>query len=132
MATVTVERDKNASGDAGSAVLWVIWAIAVVLATTLGVLGWAAALQARQRADAAADLAALSAARVAAVPDGRGACAVAHRVAAAMTATVEDCVVAADGSVWVSTSVEVPVAWLQVLDMPPARARARAGGLASP
>lgn len=121
------------ASDLGSAGLWAISAIAVILATTLGVLGLAGALQARQRAEAAADLAALSAARAAVAPAGRGeACGAAHRVAAAMAATVDDCAVADDGSVWVSTSVEIPGAWWQALDMPPARARARAGGLAAP
>ena len=111
--------------EAGSAGLFAVWAVSVVLAGTLGVLGWAAAVETRQRADAAADLSALSAAQAAS--RGDAACQEAAEVAAAMNAQVSDCVVDTNGTVDLAVEVAVPASWLRVLDVPPARARARAG-----
>jgi len=101
----------------------VVCAAGVLVAVTAGALAVAGALVARQRAESAADLAALAAAR------GGAGCAVAARVAAAAGGRVVACAV--DGSAVapdVSLVVEVPVPGvLAALDVPPARARARAG-----
>ena len=118
-------RGRAVSVEAGSAGVLVIWAVSAVLAGTVGVLGWATAVQTRQRAEAAADLSALSAARAASW--GGPACQQAARVAVAMAAQVSDCTVDRAGTVDLTVEVAVTVAWLRVLDMPPARARARAG-----
>jgi secretion/DNA translocation related TadE-like protein len=103
----------------------VLWAVTVLVATA--VVGWslASALAARQRAEAAADLAALAAARGAA--EGRDACGRAAVVATAGGARLATCSVAADAVVDVLIEVQVSAPWLRRLDLPPARARARAG-----
>ncbi len=111
-------------GDAGSAGVWVLIVVAVVMSATLGVLAWAGAVVARQRAESAADLAALAAAREA----GRGgdACSAARRVVDASRVRLTACWVA--GAAEVTVTVETPVpALLDGLGLPPARARARAG-----
>jgi len=88
------------------------------------VLAWAASLVSRQRAEAAADLAALAAART--LVAGGAPCPAGHRVAAASGARLVGCT--ASGSA-VTVVVQVPLPSLGVLglDVPPARARARAG-----
>ncbi len=64
------------SGEQGSATVWSLSVGLVLLLTALAVLAWSAALVVRQRAEAAADLAALAGARallsrLAAVRPGR-------------------------------------------------------------
>lgn len=104
--------------------LWTVWAVAVVLSVTVAVLTWASAVQSRQRAESAADLAALSGAR--AQVAGADGCERAARVALANRARLKDCT---EGPGGVEVVVEVPVLSgpLAQLDMPPARAKARAG-----
>lgn len=109
--------------DRGSAGVWTVWAVVLVLSVCLGVLAWAGAVVARQRAENAADLAALAAAR--SHLGGLDGCVAAARVAAASGARLVAC---RPGMSDVTVSVEVPLAVpLRRLDMPPARARARAG-----
>jgi secretion/DNA translocation related TadE-like protein len=114
------------NGDRGSATVWVVvaclvtWSVAI-LALTIG-----AAVVARHRAASAADLAALASARV--LADGVGdPCAAAVQVATASRARVVGCELLADGSLQVFVEAPLP----QLLDrwpnLPPARARARAG-----
>lgn len=112
--------------DRGSGSLAALVVAAVLLATTVGALTWSSAVDARQRAESAADLSALAAAR--AVATGADGCATAERVTRASRARLAWC--AASGST-VSVVVEAE-AWsglLRRLDMPPARARARAGAM---
>ena len=111
--------------DRGSAGLWVLWAVTVLVAAT--VVGWslAAVLGARQRAEGAADLAALAAARSAV--QGRDACGHAAVVATAGGARLATCVVRDGAVVDVLVEVQLTAPWLRRLDLPPARARARAG-----
>lgn len=116
---------ESNSRDRGSGSLWVLFSVAVALAATLVVLGWAAAIVARQRAESAADLAALAGARAAYL--GRDACAAGGRVAAAMGAHLSSCRVGPDGTVQLVADVRLPGPLLRALDLPPARARARAG-----
>lgn len=111
------------AADAGSAMVW-----ALVLALLLGLAGMvlaalASVAVARQRAGAAADLAALAAA-------GRpfdqvGACALARRVVTAQGASLYACAVRADTA---EVTVDVTLSGrLARLPLPPARVRARAG-----
>ena len=112
-------------GQRGSAGVLAVLGCAVVVAATVGVLGWGSALESRQRAEAAADSAALAAAQ-ASLAGGDG-CAAAHRVARAMAATVQECTVDPSSVAAVTVTVGLRLGWLRALDMPPARARARAG-----
>lgn len=116
---------RRGSDERGSAALWVLWAVTVLVATA--VVGWslASVLAARQRAEAAADLAALAAARSAV--EGQEACERAAVVATEDGARLAACSVAADAVVDVLVEVRVTAPWLHRLDLPPARARARAG-----
>lgn len=111
-------------GDRGAGALLVLTGVAVVLAAVCVALTWAGAVAARQQAEGAADLAALAGAR--AVLTGGDGCAAAGRVAWAGGAWLAGCRVGAGADVTVA--VEVHPGWLRRLDMPPARARARAGG----
>jgi secretion/DNA translocation related TadE-like protein len=97
--------------------------VTVLVTVTVGVLVWSGALVARQRAQSAADLAALAAARHA----GRGgdACAAAARVVRASGANLIGCAAGSAADVLVEVEVEMPAA--SGLGVPPARARARAG-----
>lgn len=108
--------------DDGAAGLAAVAVIALVVAVAVGIGGVGAAVLARHRAQAAADLAALAAAaRVAAGYET--ACAQAHSVAAAMRADVVGCVLyGLDVVVEVRTVVGTG-AWA----LGPARAAARAG-----
>lgn len=109
------------AADHGSATIWVLTASAVVLAVTLAVTSVATAYAARQRAAAAADLAALAGATRVLGPD---ACATAQRVAAANGARLAAC--ADDGtSVLVTAVADLPGALTALA--PGATARARAG-----
>ena len=112
------------TGDRGHAGLWSVWAAAVLLAVTVAVVSWAGALGARQRAEAAADLAALAGAS--AQTRGADPCAAADRVARAQQARLVRCVSEA-AAVLVEVEVHLPSATLRWLSVPPARARARAG-----
>ena len=121
--------------ERGSATLLVLCTAGLLMTVTAGLLAVAGALVARQRAESAADLAALAGARSSQPGDGGGAaaadpgCTAAQRVATAARATVVACVAAGSpGRPVVTVVVEVPVPrLLAVLDVPPARARARAG-----
>ncbi|MCY7373348.1 MAG: hypothetical protein LH461_06585 [Spirochaetaceae bacterium] len=112
------------TGDRGQGALWSLWAATVVLAVTVAVVSWAAALGARQRAEGAADLAALAGAG--AQVRGENPCAAADLVARAHEARLVRCV-PEPAAVIVVVEVRVPSATLRRLDVPPARARARAG-----
>ena len=103
-----------------------MWAATVVLAVTVAAVCWGAALTARQRAEAAADFAALAGARAQA--QGEEPCAAADLVAVAQDARLVRCVLE-PRAVSVVVEVRVPSPALRRLDMPPARARARAGVL---
>ena len=95
------------------------------LAATTAAVVWGGAVVARHRATRTADLAALSAAREA-VAGGGQPCAAAVRVARSGGADLAVCELLPDGSVLVVVELPVPVA-VAGLDMPPARAKARAG-----
>lgn len=110
--------------DRGSGGLAVVWATALVVSATVAALTWSAALESRQRAGMAADLAALAAAS--AQLRGQDPCWTAERVARAQGARVLECV-ARPRSVAVVVEVVTPAAVLRRLELPPARARARAG-----
>lgn len=112
------------SRDRGQAGLWSVWAATVVLAAALSALGWSAAVGARQRAESAADLAALAAA--AAQVRGRDPCAAAEQVVRAQDARLVLCV-PEPGAVSLVVEVPPPSSVLRRLEVPPARARARAG-----
>jgi secretion/DNA translocation related TadE-like protein len=112
------------SPDRGSAALWTLWAVVVVSAACLAVLGWAAAVVARQRAESAADLSALAAAR--ALSAGGVPCAAGGRVAEASGARLVGCAASGD-EVTVVVELALPRRAVLGLDLPPARARARAG-----
>lgn len=112
------------NGDHGQAGLWSVWAAALVLAATTAVLTWGAAVETRQRAETVADMAALAAAS--AQVRGQDPCAPAHRVAQAQRGRLVTCAPAV-GAVAVVVEVPASSTLLRRLDMPPARARARAG-----
>lgn len=108
--------------DAGAATVAAVAVIAVLVAVTVGIAYVGAAVVARHRAQAAADLAALGAA-TAVVEGPQSACATASSVASAMGSEVERCEF--DG---LDVVVEVRTAvasgrWR----LGPARAAARAG-----
>lgn len=109
--------------DPGSAAVWVVCACLTVWVAAGAALSVGAAVVGRHRASAAADLSALAAARQLLAGDPAP-CRVAARVAAADGATIRSCLV---GPSDVEVVVEVPVARVLV-PLPPARARARAGG----
>jgi len=112
------------TGERGLAGLWTVWATTVVLAVALGALAWSAALVAHHRAETAADLTALAAAT--AQVRGGDPCGVAGRVAEAQGGRLVSCE-PQPTSVSVLVEVATPSRMLRRLDMPPARARARAG-----
>lgn len=119
--------------EGGSATLLILCTAGLLMTVTAGLLAVAGALVARQRAESAADLAALAGAR-SSQPGGGGAaadpgCTAAQLVATEARATVVACAEAGSPARPVVTVVvEVPVPrLLAVLDVPPARARARAG-----
>jgi secretion/DNA translocation related TadE-like protein len=120
------------SQDVGSATVWLLIGCVLLCATTVGLLQVGAAMVARHRAAAAADLAALAAARVlasagsiattAAAVD-TSPCAAAALVAGAQGARLTACVTQGD-VVEVVTEVRPPAL---LIGLPPARARARSG-----
>ncbi|MGE2834119.1 Rv3654c family TadE-like protein [Mycobacterium sp. SMC-4] len=112
---------SRASDERGAASVIAAAMIATVLSVTALAGSLGAAAVARHRAQAAADLAAYSAAvRLPAGPDA--ACATARTVAEAMRATVSDCRID-DLDVTVDVEAAVHLRWLPG----PARATARAG-----
>jgi secretion/DNA translocation related TadE-like protein len=113
---------RSSRAERGSASLVAVAMMAVLIAVTVGGLYLGAAVIARHRAQAAADLASLAAAgRLADGTDA--ACAQASRVAHAMRTTVTRCVV---DELDVVVTVEARVA-LDRIGTGPARAAARAG-----
>jgi secretion/DNA translocation related TadE-like protein len=110
----------------GSATVWVVMACLVTWSVATVALSVGGALVARHRAASAADLAALAGARV--MTDHVGdPCVEARRVAAAAQARLIACDRLADGSLQVVAEVALPPLLARWPDMPPARARARAG-----
>jgi secretion/DNA translocation related TadE-like protein len=116
---------RQQCAERGSAGLLAVWGGCLVLVGTFAVLSWAAAVVTRQRAEAAADSAALASAS--ALVRGQPGCVVAARVAAASGGRLKACAVALDGSVEVTLAMPVPAPWLRALHVGPAWARARAG-----
>jgi secretion/DNA translocation related TadE-like protein len=114
--------------DRGSATIWVVVLCVTVWSSALAAATMGAALVARHRAESAADLAALAAARsvLRGDPDS---CGPARRVADAAGARVVGCEPESDGSVLVVVHVPVAGPVARWADAPPARARARAGGV---
>lgn len=116
-------RAGSCSGDRGAGSVLLTAVVAVVLSAATAALALSGALVTRQRADAAADLAALAGAQ--ALLRGGDACVTAGRVAAVGRARVVACEPMGT-SVYVVVEAALPGV-LGRLDMPPARARARAG-----
>jgi len=115
-------RRRGASGERGSATVWVLVLCGVLATVGVAVVLMGAAVVARHRAGAAADLAALAGA-ARAVQGGDG-CGEASRLARANAAQLTGCDVEPGGRVLVT--VDVPVA-LGRLGVFTASARARAG-----
>jgi secretion/DNA translocation related TadE-like protein len=117
---------REVAADWGSATVWVMVAClvtwsAVTLAASIG-----GVVVARHRAGSAADLAALAGAH--ALINGVGdPCAEAERVAAATRVRLVACERMADGSLQVVVEAPLPRLLASWTDLPPARARARAG-----
>lgn len=84
------ERCDERFGDRGSATLWVVGGLAVLMVVMTAVLWFGAAVVARHQAEGAADLAALAAASVA-VDGERVACAEARWVVERMDAVLRSC-----------------------------------------
>lgn len=118
-------REASEVDERGSAVIWVLCCALLVWSGGLAALTRGAAVIARHRAESVADLAALAAARIVLRGSGDG-CARAAEVAAGNRARMVGCQIAGDGSVLVTAEVSGP-GWGR-LDLPPARAQARAGG----
>lgn len=126
-------RRTGSGGERGAVTILVLACVGALLTVTLGGLGWAGALAARQRAESAADLAALAGAM--ASHRGRDGCAVAAHVVAANAAQgardapplLVSCRLAGSSDeLTIEVEIEVPVEVLG-LELAPARARARAG-----
>ncbi|MDQ1643330.1 MAG: hypothetical protein QOJ90_2681 [Actinomycetota bacterium] len=109
--------------ERGSATVWVLLCCLVLFLFVVASLEVGSALVARHRAQTAADLASLAAARRL-LAGSATPCAAAARVAAAMGARVSTC--HAYRQV-VEVVAEVPLTGL-LAGLPPARGRARAGG----
>lgn len=111
-------------GDSGVGTVLAVGIVAVLSSALLVSAALGAAVLARHRAAAAADLAALAAAdRSVGRTDGLP-CAAAARVAAVNDAVLTGCRVAADGSVSVQVTVALPPPWRR---LGTTRAQARAG-----
>jgi secretion/DNA translocation related TadE-like protein len=123
---VTSSAIEERGRDRGSATIWTVSLGLVLWAAATAALLIGSALVARHRAESAADLAALAGARAALA--GGDACLPASRVAAAVGARIGQCRAEADGVVFVVAEVTLPGVLPRWADMPPARARARAGG----
>ena len=107
--------------DTGSAGVLAVWVVALVVCVLSAALTVGSAVVARHRAARTADLSALAAAGVAA--RGGDGCAAAQLLTADAGGTLVGCELLPDGSVQVLVALPTGPA------MPPARARARAGGL---
>ncbi|MDQ1626309.1 MAG: hypothetical protein QOI54_53 [Actinomycetota bacterium] len=118
-------RGHRLPADAGSATIWVLCCCLLVWSAGLAGLTRGAAVVARHRAESAADLAALAGARVQLAATGPP-CARVAEVAARNGARLVACAARGDGSL--SVVLEVPGPSWGRLRLPPARARARAGG----
>lgn len=112
--------------DDGVATIWAVGGLALLLGVVLIGLQLGAAVVARHRAEAAADLAALAAAALA-VEGPAAACRRAGVIASAMGGTVAGCAVIGWDAL-VEVHVEVPAV---LLSRRPATGRARAGPVAS-
>lgn len=121
---VVVRRRWSRHRDRGSATVWVLSCCTVILALVAATLAVGAAVVARHRAWAVADLAALAAAQ-SLVEGAAQPCRPAARVAAAQGGRLVGCAVVGDV---VEVIAEVSVARTGPLSaLSPARARARAG-----
>lgn len=118
------------AGDRGSATVWVVVACLLTWSVATVALSIGGAVVARHRAASAADLAALAGARSLASGVGDP-CADAQRVAAATAARLVACDRLADGSLQVVAEAPLPRLLARWPHLPPARARARAGGVRS-
>jgi secretion/DNA translocation related TadE-like protein len=114
-------RCRRPPRDQGLATVWAATGIAVLMTVLVVALHLGAAVHARHRAEAAADLAALAAAGMA-VQGAEPACARAAEIATAMGATVTTCDLAGWDAL-VEVGVPVPLA-LPGLDTATGRARA--------
>jgi len=113
--------------DRGAATVWTVGGIAAVLAITILLVGFGAAVVTRHRAASAADLAALAAASRAAGGE-RQACGRARWVSERMGAHLAECRL--DGwDALVEVTAEPPIV---LGDFGPAHARARAGPVDGP
>jgi secretion/DNA translocation related TadE-like protein len=113
-------------GDRGSATVWVAISCLLTWSVATAALSVGAAVAARHRAVSSADLAALAGARM--LADGSGdPCSEAQRVAAAARTRLVACERLPDGSLQVVTEVALPPLLSHWSNLPPARARARAG-----
>ncbi len=99
---------RRAPSDCGIATVWAATGVAVIMTVLMVGLYLGAAVAARHRAEAAADLAALAAAGVA-VEGSRTACDRAAEIAAAMGGTVTSCGLAGWDAL-VEVEVAVPLA----------------------
>jgi secretion/DNA translocation related TadE-like protein len=115
--------------DAGSATVYVLWLVGVLLALGAGLAVWASAVAARHQASSAADLAALAGA-ARAVEGSVSACAAAGRVAAANGAKLVSCALsgsAVEVAVQVRPRAGDSFEGFLGVPLPAATARARAG-----
>jgi secretion/DNA translocation related TadE-like protein len=116
--------------DRGSATVWVMVACLVTWSAVTFAASIGGVVVARHRAGSAADLAALAGAHV--LINGVGdPCAEAERVAAATRARLVACERLADGSLQVVVEAPLPRLLARWTQLPPARARARAGTVRS-
>lgn len=127
-------RGRRSAGrlaaDLGSATVWVVLACLVTWSVATVALSIGGVVVARHRAASAADLAALAGAR--SLASGLGdPCAEVARVAGAARARLLACERRADGSLEVVAEVTLPRLLARWPDLPPARARARAGVIRS-
>jgi len=112
----------SADGEEGSATVWVAVFAALLCGGFVVVLTFAAAVSARHRAGAAADLAALAAADRS-IHGQDAACAAAQAIAAAQHTRLMSCQLRGDVVDVVAEASLSPLG----LGLPPARVRARAG-----
>lgn len=114
---------RRACRERGSATIWAVAVAAAVWAVAAALMAVGAARVGRHRAQSAADLSALAAARLAFVVPDRG-CARAEALARANGAEVTGCVVGQDGIADIQVTVRLS---LPVLGPRPITALARAG-----
>lgn len=126
---MTGPDERAQPSDRGSASIWLLGLVALVLAVTLTVLIQSAAILARHRLQRSADLTALAAAGQ--IGLGRDPCQAAHRIATANRAVLDRCVATLDPSgrsgtvaVWLSGRIGLPLLGTRSL-----HSRSRAGRL---